>query len=245
MSQDWRHQLTQWPGSLPTIEVNVEKAGLVLIDMQNYYIHEMGLFRKVLKDDYPEMETYFMGNMVERVIPAQKQLLRFFREKQLPVFHVRVGALLPGGKDQFKRRALRDKRRSQSVGQEQALVKGSFQHKVITELQPLENEFIIDKNSAGAFNSTAIDQFLRNTETDFLVIGGILTNNCVEATARDAADRGYNVVLMEDGCGTLNDEAHFATYKTFARSYGKVETTEKIMRKMQESFNSSKVLSWS
>lgn len=245
MTQDWKQDLTYWPGSLPTIEVNANKAALILIDMQNYYIHETGLFRKILMNDYPDMESYFMKNMLEKVIPAQKQLLQFFRKQELPVFHVRVGALLPSGKDQYKRRGLRDKRRNQSVGQEQGLVKGSFQHEVIAELAPLEHEFVIDKNSSGAFNSTAIDQFLRNTETEFIVMGGILTNNCVEATARDAADRGYNVVLAEDGCGTLNDEAHFATYKTFARSYGKVETAEGILKKLQESRHSSKTLSWS
>ncbi|MCP8615915.1 cysteine hydrolase family protein [Salirhabdus salicampi] len=231
----WKHDVDQWPGSLPTLEVNRDRAALLLIDMQNYYIHETGLFRKILKEQFPGMERYFMRNIVENVIPAQKRLLTYFRDENLPIFHVRVGPLLPNGKDQFKRRALRDARRSGMVGEEQALVKGNFQHSVIDELAPLENEFVLDKNSSGAFNSTAIDQLLRNVGAEFLVIGGILTNNCVETTARDAADRGYNVALVEDGCATLNEETQFATYKTFARTYGKVAQSNEIITNLEKS----------
>lgn len=244
MNLGWRENLSYWPGSLPTIELDSKKAGLVLVDMQNYYIHEDGLFRKMMKERFPDLENYFIEQMIQNVIPSQKRLLAYFRENNLPVFHFRVGALLPGGGDQFKRRKLRDQRRGSMVGKSEALVKGTFQHEIIDELAPLENEFVLDKNSSSGFNSTAIDQFLRNTGTEFIVMGGILTNNCVEATARDAADKGYNVVLIEDGCGTLTEEANIATYKTFARGYGRVEKAEDIVNKMKESESLNQPIFW-
>jgi biuret amidohydrolase len=55
---------------------------------------------------------------------------------------------------------------------------------------------VIDKTSAGTFNSTAIDQILRNMKVDRLWVTGIVTEGCVELTARDAADRGYFVTLV-------------------------------------------------
>jgi nicotinamidase-related amidase len=245
MNNSWRNSLEHWPGSLPTIEVDNSKAALIMIDMQNYYIHEDGEFRKMMTKSYPEMEGYFMREIIENVIPGQKKLLDYFRKQELPIYHVRVGALLPNGMDQFKRRRLRDERRASMVGKnDMALVKGTFQHNIIDELAPLENEFILDKNSSSAFNSTVIDQLLRNTGTEFLAIGGILTNNCVEATARDAADKGFNVTLIEDGCATLTEETHYATYKTFSRAYGKVETANSILKKLLESKELNKTVTW-
>ena len=48
-----------------------------------------------------------------------------------------------------------------------------------------------------------------------LVVGGVVTNVCVETTARDAADRGYEVVLVDDGCAAFSPEIHEATLLSF------------------------------
>ena len=74
---------------------------------------------------------------------------------------------------------------------------------------PVGDELIIDKTSAGTFNSTPIDQILRNMGRDRLLVCGIVTEGCVELTARDAADRGYFVTLVRDGCASSTRLAHF------------------------------------
>src|SRR3569833_2180657 len=74
---------------------------------------------------------------------------------------------------------------------------------------PVGDELIIDKTSAGTFNSTAIDQILRNMGIDRLLVTGIVTEGCVELTARDAADRGYYVTLVGDACASSTHIAHY------------------------------------
>ncbi len=244
MREGWKRGLERWPGSLPIIRVNGQKAALILIDMQNYYLHENGHFRKLLERDFPDMHAYFMGRVTQHVIPNQLKLLHFFRERQLKVIHVRVGSLLPDGSDQFLRRARRDQARKANFRNGELLTRGTFQHQIIDVLQPMPNELVFDKNSVSAFNSTPIDQILRNFNSEFLVTAGILTNNCVESTARDAADRGYNVVLAEDACATFDDEAHQATLRTFARAFGKVASTDEVLEMLTRSLLSQEEFDW-
>ena len=96
-------------------------------------------------------------------------------------------------------------------------------------VKPNPGELVINKNSNGAFNSTPIDQILRNMGIDTLVIAGVVTNACVETTARDAADRGYNCILVEDGCASYEEISHEMTLRSFARLFGKVMNTDDVI----------------
>ena len=78
----------------------------------------------------------------------------------------------------------------------------------LEEVAPVGDEIVIDKTSAGTFNSTSIDQILRNMGIDRLWVTGIVTEGCVEMTARDAADRGFLVTLVSDGCASSTHVAH-------------------------------------
>jgi ureidoacrylate peracid hydrolase len=78
----------------------------------------------------------------------------------------------------------------------------------LEQIAPREDEIIFDKTSASVFNSTAIDSVLRRMGIGQLVVTGIVTDGCVELSARDAADRGYAVTLIADGCAASTPEAH-------------------------------------
>tara|TARA_R100000030_G_scaffold77176_1_gene60076 strand:- start:1009 stop:1179 length:171 start_codon:yes stop_codon:yes gene_type:complete len=52
---------------------------------------------------------------------------------------------------------------------------------------------------------------------------------CVETTAREAADRGYAVTIVEDACATTHKELHDSTVKNFSRFFGKVRSTEEVL----------------
>ena len=79
---------------------------------------------------------------------------------------------------------------------------GSFEHEIVDELAPLPGELVLDKNASSPFNGTGIDQLLRNLGVETLVLVGVATDMCVETTGRDAADRGYNVIVAEDATAT-------------------------------------------
>src|SRR5207248_2441999 len=86
-------------------------------------------------------------------------------------------------------------------------LRGSKEAEILQEVAPLDGEVVISKSSTGAFNSSTLDQVLRNLGIEVLLVVGVNTDACVELTSRDAADRGYDVIVVSDGCACLNGEA--------------------------------------
>jgi biuret amidohydrolase len=108
--------------------------------------------------------------------------------------------------------------------------KGSKDAEILEDLQPTENEIVLPKTASGVFNSTAIDQILRNLRIENLVITGVVTNNCVENAVRDACDRGYAVVLVEDGCAAVSEELHSASLRAMRDHFEKIKTTAEVLK---------------
>ncbi|MHA1529568.1 MAG: cysteine hydrolase family protein, partial [Alphaproteobacteria bacterium] len=86
-----------------------------------------------------------------------------------------------------------------------------------------------NKRSIGAFASTGIDHLLRSLGREQLYMTGISTNMCVESTAREAADRGYVVTMVEDACATTHADLHEAAMRNFQRLFGRVLSTEEVL----------------
>jgi nicotinamidase-related amidase len=62
---------------------------------------------------------------------------------------------------------------------------------------------------------------------------GVSTNTCVETTARDASDRGFESILVEDACASFDEASHVATLRIFARMFGEVLTTDEVLARME------------
>ena len=86
----------------------------------------------------------------------------------------------------------------------------------------------LDGEACG-FASTGLDGTLRNLGIETLVIGGVVTNRCVETTARDATDRGYRVILVDDGTAAFSQELQDMTMLSLMVSHGFVRATEEIL----------------
>jgi nicotinamidase-related amidase len=107
--------------------------------------------------------------------------------------------------------------------------RGTFEHALISSLAPATGELVIDKNTSSAFNSTGIEWLLRNLEVETLVLTGVATDMCVETTARDAADRGFNVIVVEDATATFFEHHHRAALSGFARVFGQVWDSARVL----------------
>ncbi|MDP6341976.1 MAG: isochorismatase family cysteine hydrolase, partial [Alphaproteobacteria bacterium] len=86
-----------------------------------------------------------------------------------------------------------------------------------------------NKTTYGAFASTGLDASLRNLGIETLVLGGVVTNRCVETTMRDATDRGYRVILVDDGTATFSPEMQAATTLSLQGAYGFVRQTDEVL----------------
>ena len=91
------------------------------------------------------------------------------------------------------------------------LVRGEKGHDIIDELKPLAGEPIIDKPGKGAFFATDLDLILKNLGIRSLIVTGVTTEVCVQTTSREANDRGYECLILEDCVGS-----YFPEFQKFA-----------------------------
>ncbi|HEY2094273.1 MAG TPA: hydrolase [Thermoanaerobaculia bacterium] len=100
---------------------------------------------------------------------------------------------------------------------------------IVPDLGSDSRDVIITKRNWGAFYGTALDQQLRRRQIRTIVLGGIATNMGVESTARDAYERGYEQVFVEDACSTFSEEMHAFTFKNIFPRIGRVRSTEEVL----------------
>lgn len=97
------------------------------------------------------------------------------------------------------------------------------------ELGPKAGDLVITKHQWGAFYGTELDLQLRRRSVRTLVLGGIATNFGVESTARDAYERGYEQVFVEDAMAGLSAEAHVFAVKNIFSRLGIVRSSEEVL----------------
>lgn len=231
---------TRGPRGVNVVDFDIipSSTALTIIDMQKYgCCRDLGLGPVYLKET-PETAEYWFSRLSEVAVPNIRNLLQFFRKNKLRVIHVCVGPLLPDASDMIPRRRRRDESRLKVSGIDHFFSPGTLEHEIVDELKPNPGEMIFNKNTASAFNSTNIDQILRNMGIEGLVITGMATSACVESTARDAADKGYNCILVENACADRYPDSHKMTMINFARAFGQVMTTSEIINHLESKLRS-------
>jgi nicotinamidase-related amidase len=110
--------------------------------------------------------------------------------------------------------------------------RGNPEHEILDALAPRPGEAVLNKTTMSAFHSSGFERLVRTWGVEQLVFTGISTNSCVEGTARDAADRGFRCLLVEDGCGAASQALHDATCANFARLLGRVATSAEVLAEL-------------
>jgi nicotinamidase-related amidase len=218
-----------WHMPWPQFEVDWKRAALLVIDMQNYGCNPEAGLGPMLSERHPEIAGYYLPRVTNTVVPNAQRLLEGFRAADRRIVFTRHGPLLADGSDMVARRRRRDRESLASTGTPALWHRGTFEHEVVAALEPAPGELVIDKNTSSAFSSTGIEWLLRNMNVETLVLVGMATDMCVETTARDAADRGFNVIVVEDATATFFEHHHRAALSGFARVFGQVWDSERVL----------------
>ncbi|MDO8358902.1 MAG: cysteine hydrolase [Devosia sp.] len=174
---------------------------LVVIDMQRDFI-EKGGFGDSLGNDVARLEA---------IVPATARLIALFRRNRWPVVHTRE-AHKPDLSD-CPPSKIRRGNPSLHIGEAGAmgrlLVAGEPGNQIVDDLRPVEGEIVIDKPGKGMFWATGLHEQLQAVGITHLVFAGVTTEVCVQTSMREANDRGYECLLIEDAT-----ESYFPHFKT-------------------------------
>jgi nicotinamidase-related amidase len=139
------------------------KMALVLIDIQNIYFTEGG----------------YKLNNPEKAADNASRLLQYFRQKKLPVLHV--------------------KHLFDNAGYQETVDYLCDFHQYVT---PIPEEIVIEKHYPSSFLGTKLQEVLKSQGIQELVIAGMMSHMCIDTTVRAAQDYGYQVILIDDACTT-------------------------------------------
>jgi nicotinamidase-related amidase len=173
---------------------------LVVIDMQRDFI-EPGGFGETLGNDV---------SLLQAIVPTTAALIALCRAHGLPVIHTREChkpdlSDLPAAKRNRGNPGLR-------IGDPgpmgRILVAGERGAEIIPDVAPIVGELVIDKPGKGAFYATGLSDHLTKLGTKTLIFAGVTTEVCVQTTMREANDRGFDSLLIEDAT-----ESYFPAFK--------------------------------
>jgi nicotinamidase-related amidase len=185
---------------------------LVVIDMQRDFI-EKGGFGDSLGNDVARLEA---------IVPTTARLISLFRQKGWTIVHTRE-AHLPDLSD-CPPSKIRRGNPSLHIGEKGAmgrlLVRGEPGNQIVADLSPLEDEIVIDKPGKGMFWATGIHEMLQARGITHLVFAGVTTEVCVQTSMREANDRGYECLLIEDATESYFPQFKAATIEMIAAQGG-------------------------
>jgi nicotinamidase-related amidase len=189
-----------------------EQVALLCIDFQRDFV-EAGGFGESLGND--------VSTLRGSIAPTRTVLDRFRAEGWM-VIHTREGHredlsdLFPAKRDRGNP--------SLRIGDEgpmgRLLTRGSKGHDIIPVLYPIEGEVVLDKPGKGAFYGTDLETILRANGITHLILTGVTTEVCVQSTAREANDRGFECLILSDCTGSYFPEFYRSALDMFKAQGG-------------------------
>ena len=182
---------------------------LIIQDMQNDVIIEGGAFA----------ESGSPGHAIEQnVVANSMRLADACRAKGVPVIHVHY--IVEEGAPGLKLNAPL----FQGLKEAGAMVRGSWGAAPADGLEPKPGDYVVEKMRMSAWEGTKLEQLLVGLGIDTVIVTGAWTNMSIEHTSRTGADKGYVMVVPEDGCSTMNADWHNASINYALQNVSTVTT---------------------
>jgi len=183
-------------------EFDPRTTALVMIDFQRDFV-DPGGFGEALGNDV---------SLLRRAVAPAARVLEVARAIGMLVVHTREGHR-PDLADCPPTKRARGRLKA-GIGDPgpmgRILVRGEYGHDIVKELAPVTGEPVVDKPGKGAFYATDLQAILTHRAIMQLVVCGVTTEVCVNTTVREANDRGYDCLVLEDCVASYFPELHRA-----------------------------------
>jgi gluconolactonase len=191
------------------LTLDPDRCVLIVQDLQNDVIIEGGAFAETGSPEHAKEQN---------VVDNAKALAETCRGKGIPVIHVHY--IVEEGAPGLKLNAPL----FQGVKDSGALVRGSWGAAPAEGLEPKDGDFVVEKMRMSAWQGTKLETLLAGLGRDTIIITGAWTNMSIEHTSRTGADKGFFMVVPEDGCSTMNADWHNASINYALQNVATVTT---------------------
>ncbi|KAA0969613.1 cysteine hydrolase [Aureimonas fodinaquatilis] len=191
--------------------IDPHRTAILIIDVQD------GIFN----DAAAQTRPHFHQSARDLVIPNISRLLDAGRAGGAEIVFTVIESLTLDGRDR-------------SIDYKETgfnFARGSAEARVIAALAPQGDEIILPKTSSSLFNSTVFEYAMRNIGIDTIITTGFLTDQCVDHTVRDGADRGFRMICPVDACTTDTQARHDNALAAF-KGYCRLATTEELVSEL-------------
>ena len=156
-----------------------------------------------IQNDYFEGGSHTLYNPLEALKNAEEILRRFRRNNAFTVIHIQHNSGAGSG----------------------FMEEGTWGAQIHDTLTPLENEVVITKRQVSSFADTNLEEVLRARNIKRIVVVGMQTNVCVEATVKDSKALGFRVIVLDDTCAALSLDIHNEAIERLRGEYASIFKT--------------------
>ena len=215
---------------LPAADLPAAESAVIVVDMQNSYLHAEGAFARL----WPQTDTppEYDPQRMRRAIPGCRRLIDAAHREEIPVVYLRYVY-----RPDYRDGGILIREVWPALKDANYVAAGTWEAEMVDELTPAEGDFVVEKSRYSGFYATRLETVLRSLGAKTLYMCGVGTRHCVESTARDAHMRDYRVFIVADATADVGEDMEQSVFASFSIGFGWVASIDEVVASWQAGGN--------